>query len=169
MAAMPAIVARPLRPEYAEELFGYLVEPDLYAFIPDEPPAGIAELRGEFERLSAGSPSGRERWLNWVMFDGAQAVGTLQATVRERASASIAYVVFRPFWGRGYATAGVRWLLRELFMARGVETVTAEIDARNARSLAVVRAVGMQPGEEHDGECSFVLSRAGWRDEAQRL
>lgn len=160
---MPAIVAQPLRPDHAPLLFRYLTEPELYTFLPDEPPTSVEGLRRELQRLCAGSPSGRERWLNWIMVDGPQAVGTLQATIRERHSASIAYVVFRPFWGRGYATAGVRWLLRELFTVHDVETVAAEVDARNARSLVVVRAVGMQPAGEHDGERSFQLSRRRWR------
>lgn len=52
----------------------------------------------------------------------------------------------RAHWGRGYVTAAARETLRRL-RAAGVPGVVAMVDARNARSLAVTRRLGMNLAE----------------------
>lgn len=52
----------------------------------------------------------------------------------------------RAAWGRGYATAAARATL-ERVRAAGVTEVVAMVDARNARSLAVARRLGMRQAE----------------------
>ncbi|WP_069171251.1 GNAT family N-acetyltransferase [Streptomyces griseus] len=54
----------------------------------------------------------------------------------------------RAAWGRGYATAAARTTL-ERVRAAGVTEVVAMIDARNERSLAVARRLGMRPAETY--------------------
>ncbi|MCA1217891.1 GNAT family N-acetyltransferase [Streptomyces sp. 8L] len=48
----------------------------------------------------------------------------------------------RAYWGRGYATAAARLTL-ERVRAAGVERVVAMVNARNERSIAVTRRLGM--------------------------
>lgn len=48
----------------------------------------------------------------------------------------------RSYWGRGYATAAARATL-ERVRAAGVERVVAMVNARNDRSIAVTRRLGM--------------------------
>jgi RimJ/RimL family protein N-acetyltransferase len=68
----------------------------------------------------------------------------------------------RAAWGRGYATAAARLTL-ERVRAAGVDRVVATIDARNERSIAVARRLGMQRAESfatgHPGQevCCFRL------------
>lgn len=50
----------------------------------------------------------------------------------------------RAHWGRGYATAAARITLDRV-RAAGVPSVVAMVDARNARSIAVTRRLGMEP------------------------
>ncbi|MFE3325994.1 GNAT family N-acetyltransferase [Streptomyces sp. NPDC059176] len=50
----------------------------------------------------------------------------------------------RAHWGRGYATAAAGITL-ERVRAAGVPSVVAMVDARNARSIAVARRLGMAP------------------------
>ncbi|MFF7974547.1 GNAT family N-acetyltransferase [Streptomyces sp. NPDC007905] len=65
----------------------------------------------------------------------------------------------RAHWGRGYATAAAEETLHRL-RAAGVPHVVAMVDARNARSIAVTRRLGMRlaetfatPSSERQGHC----------------
>ncbi|WP_433546225.1 GNAT family N-acetyltransferase [Streptomyces sp. CA-294286] len=59
----------------------------------------------------------------------------------------------RDHWGRGYATAAAQATLLRL-RAAGVREVSAMVDARNARSLAVCERLGMRREE------AFVVPRS---------
>ncbi|WP_052864832.1 GNAT family N-acetyltransferase [Streptomyces niger] len=52
----------------------------------------------------------------------------------------------RKYWGKGYATAAARRALEDVRTA-GVRHVVAMVDARNARSIAVTRRLGMHQAE----------------------
>jgi RimJ/RimL family protein N-acetyltransferase len=65
----------------------------------------------------------------------------------------------REHWGRGYATAAARQTL-ERVRATGVSDVVAMVDARNTRSAAVTRRLGMRlagtfttPVSRREGHC----------------
>ncbi|WP_371654109.1 MULTISPECIES: GNAT family N-acetyltransferase [unclassified Streptomyces] len=58
----------------------------------------------------------------------------------------IGWRLARSAWGQGYATAAARATL-ERVRAAGVEGVVAMVDARNERSVAVTRRLGMRLGE----------------------
>ncbi|MEU0396343.1 GNAT family N-acetyltransferase [Streptomyces sp. NPDC006208] len=55
----------------------------------------------------------------------------------------IGWRLARAAWGKGYATAAARTTL-ERVRAAGVERVFSMIDARNERSIAVTRRLGME-------------------------
>ncbi|CAL9495452.1 Acetyltransferase [Streptomyces sp. enrichment culture] len=65
----------------------------------------------------------------------------------------------REHWGRGYVTAAARETLRRV-RAAGVPEVVAMVDARNTRSIAVTRRLGMSlaevyttPESRREGHC----------------
>ncbi|MER6994775.1 GNAT family N-acetyltransferase [Streptomyces sp. NPDC000410] len=58
----------------------------------------------------------------------------------------IGWRLARRAWGRGYATAAARTTLDRL-RALGVPSVVAMVDARNERSIAVTRRLGMERAE----------------------
>lgn len=65
----------------------------------------------------------------------------------------------RKYWGKGYVTAAARQTL-ERVRAAGVPSVVAMVDARNERSIAVTRRLGMElaetyttPASERTGHC----------------
>ncbi|AWL39987.1 MULTISPECIES: GNAT family N-acetyltransferase [Streptomyces] len=60
----------------------------------------------------------------------------------------IGWRLARPAWGRGYATAAARTTL-ERARARGVSEVVAMVNARNERSIAVARRLGMRQAETY--------------------
>ena len=156
------LLIEPLLPEHAPLLHESLTDERLYRFIPTEPPESVGVLETRYRKLaSRRSPDGSEAWLNFAVRlrqgrtrAGAAYVGTLEATVYPDRAAHVAYSVFVPFWDRGYAKEGCARLLEYLIEDYGVRVVTAEMDTRNAASVALAEAlgferVGMTRGADH--------------------
>jgi RimJ/RimL family protein N-acetyltransferase len=151
----------PLRVEDALEMSEVLADPALHVYIGGEP-LDAAGLQARYERLVAGSGEPDVTWLNWVLRLRAEGVlvGTVQATIdrSERASvAEIAWVVGRPWQGRGLATeaagALVTWLRDQ-----PVDLVVAHIHPDHRASAAVATAAGLTATErEYDGETRWEL------------
>lgn len=135
----------PLRPAHAALLFPLLADPRLYTYVDDEARATVALLAARFAELAAGAPpEANETWLNWVMrrIDDGAAIGTLQATLVADRRAWIGYLLTPSAWGQGFATEACRWLIDELAQRHGVRDVLASVDARNARSIALLERLG---------------------------
>ncbi len=141
------LLLEPLIPAHASVLYEQLLEPRQYEFIPQDPPTSLQALETRYQALSSRlSPSGQEAWLNWVVrlrFEGTY-IGTLEATVYANCTATIAYMIFPPFWRQGYALEGCGCLLNHLFKDYGVSVVSAEIDTRNIASISLVEALGFK-------------------------
>jgi RimJ/RimL family protein N-acetyltransferase len=58
--------------------------------------------------------------------------------------AEIGFTFASAHQGRGYATEAVRGVLDHLFRERGLRRVSAECDARNARSARLLERVGFR-------------------------
>ena len=132
----------PLVPAHAAETFGPLGDESLYRFIPQDPPQALDALIARYGRLaSRRSPDGTEAWLNRVMRDrvSTEIVGTLEATVTPDHVAAIAYVVVVPHQRRGYAAEGVAGMIDHLVSALRVTRLRADVDTRNAASIALQR------------------------------
>lgn len=136
------LLVEPLMEAHAVAVFPSIGDERLYRFIPQEPPQTVEALGARYARLSARrSPDGREAWLNWAMRlrDGPPAyVGLLEATVATDRTAHVAYTVFVPHQRRGYAAEGVGRVLTHLFDDYRVTVVAAEVDTRNAASIALL-------------------------------
>lgn len=141
----PRLLLEPLVVPHAAKLYDYLSDRRLYAFIPQDPPVSAQALEDRYRKLSARrSPDGGEAWLNWaIRLRGVERyAGVLEATVRGDGAAFIAYTIFVPYQGRGFAREGCKRLLSHLFQDYGVSTIVAEVDTRNAASIALVEALG---------------------------
>jgi RimJ/RimL family protein N-acetyltransferase len=99
-------------------------------------------LHDRIDRLARGAPPG-ERWLNAAILCDGIVVGRLEATVYDAGWAEIAYLVGPAYWGRGYATRGVRWWIDQL----GVDEIWAAVHIDNARSIGVLERCGFVRGE----------------------
>lgn len=138
------LLLEPLLFSHAAKLYEHLLDPRLYTFVPRDPPASPEALEERYRKLSTRrSPDGQEAWLNWAMRlrDGGYA-GLLEATVAMDRTAHVAYTVFVPYQRMGFAKEACGRLLRHLFEDWGVATIVAEIDTRNAASVALVEALG---------------------------
>ena len=137
----------PLTAAHATELYEPLLDLRLYDFIPQDPPASSLALEERYRKLvTRRSPDGREAWLNWAMRDreAGGCIGVLEATVQGDGTAFMAYTVFVRFQRRGFAAEGCRRLIGHLFEDYGVGVVVAEIDTRNAPSIALVESLGFR-------------------------
>jgi ribosomal-protein-alanine N-acetyltransferase len=140
----PRFLLEPILPVHAPMLHESLQDEKLYQFIPQDPPASLEALTDRYDFLAARrSPDGREAWLNWAVRERDYA-GTLEATVHDDRTATVAYMVFVPYQRRGFAAEACGRLLEHLFDDYRVGVVAAEIDTRNAASIALVESLGFE-------------------------
>lgn len=139
------LTLEPLRAAHAALLFPTLADPGLYTYVPEEARATVASLAERFDELARGAPPEvNETWLNWVLgrADNGAAIGTLQATLEPDGRAWIGYLLTPSAWGQGFATEACTWLITELARRHGVREFLASVDARNAKSIAVLERIG---------------------------
>jgi RimJ/RimL family protein N-acetyltransferase len=141
----PRLNIEPIRAAHAADLFALLSDPELYRFIPQEPPVSLEWLVARYARLESGtSPDGAEAWLNWAvqLRDSGQWIGVLQATVKADGVAFIAYEIGTDFQRRGYALEGCRAMCEYLLARLGVREVRATIDSENIASQRLLLRLG---------------------------
>jgi [ribosomal protein S5]-alanine N-acetyltransferase len=135
------LLLEPLRECHAKYLFTLLADPQIYAFIPQDPPESLAELQTRYKRLETRhSPEGDEVWLNWVIYlkTEKQYAGIVQATLGEEKIGYLAYQLSPKFWGFGYATEACQQVIKTLFTEYPVTEVIADVDTRNVASYKLL-------------------------------
>jgi [ribosomal protein S5]-alanine N-acetyltransferase len=141
------LLVEPLQLAHADKLFAGLSNPDLYEYIPQNPPNDITDVAERFRRIIAGSGNPGERWLNWALrlknID--RYVGTLEATIhKDTETASIAYFIFREHWRKGFGREGCSWLCEYLRKTVECKKIIAEVDALNIQSIELLQSVGFK-------------------------
>jgi ribosomal-protein-alanine N-acetyltransferase len=140
------LILYPLKAEHAERMFAGLSDLRSYDFTPDVPYNDVAALTERYRRLEhRRSPDGREVWLNWVIGSVAvqELLGYVQFTVKlGEQRALVAYFVLPAHRKMGVATEAIRASLSEVITSFRLARVDAEIDTRNAASIAVVERLG---------------------------
>lgn len=137
----------PIAPSHAAGLYPVLTERALYRYVEVPPPASEAALAARFERWQGGgSADGSERWLNFaVRLASGELVGYVQATVmvgQPERPAWVAYMLSERVWGRGLGRAATQMLMSHLAQHHGCTVFWACIEQDNARSIALVNALG---------------------------
>ena len=158
--ATPRLRLEPLTRHHAPELFEALASPALYAMMDEKPPASLEAVVERYTRLeSRRSADGREAWLNWVVreMDSAAAIGYVQATLQEDGTTFIGYVIAPAAQRRGFAREATSAMLEELRAAYGAKRFRASADARNASSIALLRALGFTNDGADAGDLLFSL------------
>lgn len=149
--ALPAVRLRVPTHEDAVVWHRIFADPDVMEFQGGRP----AEL-SVYEELTARQRrhDAERGYCLWTMLDESGAViGFTGAQPWERewgptGETEIGWRLARRFWGRGYVTAAARQTL-ERVRAAGVADVVAMVDARNTRSIAVTRRLGMRLAETY--------------------
>jgi RimJ/RimL family protein N-acetyltransferase len=139
----------PLQVEDADEMVAVLDDERLHEFTGGRP-ATLAELRTHYGRLLAGSPNTEEVWLNRIVRRGrdSQAVGTVQATLRDGGeTALVAWVIGLEWQKQGFASEAARALV-DWLREQGVHQFVARIHPAHVASGEVAARAGLEPTEE---------------------
>lgn len=121
---------------HAGLIYPYMLDDDLYHFIPDKPYAELESLKQCISVLVNGSGKREEIWKNWIIFrdqdqDQVQPAGTLQATiVSQTKTAYVGYVIFKDFWNKGYATQALIWPETHLNQQYAIYNLEAYVDTK---------------------------------------
>lgn len=136
----------PIRESHAAEIWALWQAPELYLFIPQNPPT-LEALQERYRFWEAGiSPDGKELWLNWMARERSTGavVGHFQAGVPESKEASLGYTIALPFQRQGFASEAIVALCECLDRNYAVPTVRAWIDTRNHASIALIKKLGFR-------------------------
>ena len=137
---------------HAEEMFAVLSDPAIYEY-ENEPPPSVEWLRARFAKLeSRRSTDGQEQWLNWVIrIPTSELIGFVQATVRSKGRAAIAYELSSAYWARGLARQAVQAMISELVERYEVRSLSAVFKRENHRSMRLLERLGfsLASSEEH--------------------
>lgn len=160
--ALPAVRLRVPTHEDAFAWHRIFADPDVMEFH-----GGRAAELSVYEELTARQRrhDAERGFCLWTMLDeSGEVIGFTGAQPWERewgptGETEIGWRLGRAHWGRGYATAAAQETLERL-RAAGVPGVVAMVDARNERSIAVTRRLGMRhaetfvtPGAQREGHC----------------
>lgn len=153
----------PLTRKHAPEMLAALSDPAIYTYTDEAPPTSLEALAERYSKLeSRHSADDSELWLNWVVREAAsgEVAGFVQATVMANRSAYIAYVIAPLMQRLGYGREATGMMIRELRETYGVRSLLANVDKRNAASIALVVGLGFQeiPGGDSPGDQLFELS-----------
>ena len=141
----PRLRLEPLRERHADDLFAGLQDERIFEFVPTTPPADLESLRDKFRRLEGRkSIDGLDDWLNWAVRCNStdECIGYVQATIPRYAPATIAFIFFPAYWGRGYAHEAVTAMLEFLAASFAVRNFRATVDPDNRRSIALLERLG---------------------------
>jgi aminoglycoside 6'-N-acetyltransferase len=141
----PSLAFEWLEEAHADALYPGFSDPEVSRYTAERLPGSLEDMRLEFARFQAGpAPDSGEMWMNWAIRDGSsgELLGTLQATVFANGALWIGYKLVKAAWGRGIATAALRWLLQELAPHFAGRTVMAATDTRNIASQRVLEKCG---------------------------
>jgi ribosomal-protein-alanine N-acetyltransferase len=165
----------PILPAHAAALFRDLQAPELYTFIPHDPPQSVEELERRYTRWAQRrSADGNELWLNYAVYRPSDAVyvGTVQATLESSGKTLIAYEVFPRFWRRHLGSQACTALVDRLFDDYDVPAVSALTDTRNVASRKLLESLGfrrtgtIENADEFKGsvsdEYAYEIGRAEW-------
>jgi RimJ/RimL family protein N-acetyltransferase len=166
--ATPRLALEPLEARHAPEMFVALVDPALYRFMSERAPQSVELLAQRYARLeSRESADATQAWLNWIVrvAGTGAAIGFVQATVHAGGLADVAYVIAGFAQRQGYGREATAAMIEELRARYGVSRLRASVDAPNAPSIALLHALGFQPGpapgeapqEARGGELFFYL------------
>jgi ribosomal-protein-alanine N-acetyltransferase len=133
----------PVRESHADEAWTSVDDERLWRYFPRLRPKTLNDLRMLYRRWERAVPSD-EVWLNWLCREraGGALVGAMQATVRDRGVAYIAYAFYPANQRKGYAREAAAAVIEHLCRVYGVTRVRAEMDTRNEASFRLVESLG---------------------------
>jgi RimJ/RimL family protein N-acetyltransferase len=140
------VVLRPLRPDDAPTIVAYRSDPEVARYQSWAPT--LDDVLGTIDAPGARAPFAPGTWtqLGIALHASGELIGDVGVHVfeGEPLQAEFGITLATAFQGRGYATEALRALLALLFDDLGKHRVTASVDPRNARSIALMRRAGFR-------------------------
>jgi [ribosomal protein S5]-alanine N-acetyltransferase len=154
------ITLEPRKMIHAQELFEVLVDPKLYEFIDEDPPASVEALRQKLSRSeNRKSPDGTEHWLNWVVRDSAGAMaGYVQTTIAANGQANVAYSIGTQFWGKGIASNAVSQMIQMVAEQFFVTEFYILAERKNVKSVQLANRLGFVEVGPHAAKIRSILA-----------
>lgn len=144
------LLLKPLKQSHATLLYPILQNPQIYCYIPQDPPVSLEMLEQHYHKLERRlSPTDEEAWLNWAvgLKSSEQFIGRVEASVSSNRIANFAYVFGSQFWNNGYATEACQKVLQLLFDDYEVIEIKAQVDTRNQASIRLLERLGFEQVE----------------------
>ncbi|WP_037603389.1 GNAT family N-acetyltransferase [Streptacidiphilus rugosus] len=140
----PRLTLRRFRDEDAPALAAYRSEPDVARFKSWEAPVTPLTAQAWVRAFAAASPHAPGPFSYAVELTAERRlIGDVTVDLHQNLrQAELGFTLAAGHQGRGYASEAVRAVLAELFDVRGLHRVSAECDARNTRSAALLERVG---------------------------
>jgi [ribosomal protein S5]-alanine N-acetyltransferase len=163
------LLLRPAEPGDLEAFHAILCDPAATAFWSTPPHRSLDETRDWLGAMIACDPQSGEDFA--VELDG-RVIG--KAGLYR--FPEIGFIFHPGCWGRGLATEAIRPILDRSFARHALDRVTADVDPRNRRSLALLERLGFRRigtrerswlmGEQWCDSVDLVLDVSDWRGEA---
>jgi [ribosomal protein S5]-alanine N-acetyltransferase len=147
----PRLIMELLSFDHVVPLTPALTDARVNAHFLEGSPKTKAELETQFAQILAGplEHSLDETWLNFaVRFSTSPLyLGRLEATM-QKDYAEIAYLFDANFWGNGYATEAVNWLLHFIKSHHHIHSFWATVSPANDRSALLLSHIGFKRAEK---------------------
>jgi aminoglycoside 6'-N-acetyltransferase len=144
LRATSRLTLRAFREGDAPALAEYRSDPDVARFKSWTAPVTAETAQGWVRAFAAASPT-EPGWFHYAVELTAEGrlIGDIGVRLHENLrQAELGFTLARTSQGHGYATEAVRAVLAHLFETHGLHRVSAECDARNVRSAALLERVG---------------------------
>ena len=129
------LLLRPALPADAEALHAIFVQPDAMAYWSRPPHTDMAETRNWLDGMIAIPPD-----------QGEDFIITLDGKVIGKAGLwrfpEIGFILDPACWGRGFAREALEAVVKRAFAVHRLPHITADVDPRNDRSLALLARLG---------------------------
>ena len=138
-----------LTPAHAPLLLDGLADASLYAWLDSEPP-DLARLTQRFDAICRRPAPRGELWLNWALRQRSDQryVGLAEASVFSNREVNLAYFVFTPDQGRGYAVEACTAVIAHVARDYGAGPFRIDVDTRNVASQRVAEKLGFERAAE---------------------
>ena len=140
------LVLRRFRSDDAEVLRSYRSEPTVARYQSWSAPLSEADVARLVEEFAAGDPR-RPGWFQYAITlrsDG-RLIGDLGVRLHDNLrQAELGFTLAPAHQGQGYATEAVTAVVDHLFTQRQLHRISAECDARNSASAALLQRVGFR-------------------------
>ena len=133
---------RVFEPSDLDPLYALYRDPEIRRYYPDGTRT-LDQTREELEWFSRGHPL--SLWATELKESGEfiGRCGLLPWTIEDREEVEVAYMIGKPWQGRGLATEAARALVLHGFERLGLSRIIALVDPAHAESIAVARRAGL--------------------------